>query len=247
MERCHSDIFKLVKDKDKAYSETSTLNFKTNPEKKLASSSLTSFFVSDRVTLSMTPEKNIVKIAVLHGIFLRFFSKPEVLALIGELARKLGVALNRDNIKKLIIEEYENQKEQIKKKVYNKFVYLKMDACTRHRVNYFAINVRYVGNWRNITKNLAVKDTEAQHSSNFLKQLLNNVLKDYGIQKEHVLCIVTDNASNMLSMVKKMNERPKEDSIITKEFEAQIQEEQPGSSHSSQRMDWDELIQMEKD
>ena len=114
LERCHSDIFKLVKDKDKAFSETSTLNFKTNAEKKLASSSLTSFFVSDKVTLSMTPDefkKNIVKITVLNGISLRFFSKPEVLALIGELARKLGVALNRDNRKKLIIEEYENQKE----------------------------------------------------------------------------------------------------------------------------------------
>ena len=68
----------------------------------------------------MTPDafkKNIVKITVLNGISLRFFSEPEVLALIGELARKLGVALNRDNIKKLIIEEYENQKEQIKKKL----------------------------------------------------------------------------------------------------------------------------------
>ena len=97
-----------------------------------------------------------------------------------------------------------------------------MDACRRHRVNYFAINVRYVDDWRNITNTLAVKDTEAQHSSNFLKQLVNNVLKDYGIQKKHVLCIVTDNASNMLSMVKKINERPKEDSSSTKEFEAQI-------------------------
>ena len=73
------------------------------------------------------------------------------------------------------------------------------------------------------------------------------MLKDYGIQKEHVLCIVTDNASNMLSMVKKINERPKKDSIISKEFEAQIQEEQLGSSHSSQQMDWNELIQMEED
>ena len=147
LERCHSDIFKLVKDKDKAFSETSTLNCKTNPERKLASPSLTSFFVSDKVTLSMIPDvfkKNIVKITVLNGISLKFFSKPEMLALIGELARKLGVALNRDNVKKLIIEEYKNQEEQIKNKLYNKFVYLKMDACIRHRVDYFAINVRYV-------------------------------------------------------------------------------------------------------
>ena len=64
-------------------------------------------------------------------VFLQdFFSKPEVLTLIGKLTLKLGVALNRHNIKILIIEKYKNQKEQIKKKLNNKFVHLKMDACT---------------------------------------------------------------------------------------------------------------------
>ena len=182
LEHYLSDIFKLVRDKDKAFSKTSTLNCKINSERKLASSSLTSFFISDKVTLSMTPDafkKNIVKITVLNDISLRFFSKPELLALVGKLARKLGVVLNRDNIKKLIIEEYKNQKEQIKKKLNNKFVHLKMDACTRHHANYFTINVRYVDDWKNITKTLAIKVTETQHSSNFLKQLVNvcNVLK----------------------------------------------------------------------
>jgi len=45
---------------------------------------------------------------VFNGISLRFFFQPEVLALIGELARKLGVSLNRDNIKKLVLDEYES-------------------------------------------------------------------------------------------------------------------------------------------
>jgi len=34
---------------------------------------------------------------VFNGISLRFFSQPEVLALIGESARKLRVSLNGDN------------------------------------------------------------------------------------------------------------------------------------------------------
>jgi len=40
-------------------------------------------------------EKNSVDITVPSGISLRLFSQPEVLALIGELARKLRVSLNR--------------------------------------------------------------------------------------------------------------------------------------------------------
>jgi len=62
-------------------------------------------------------------------------------------------------------------------------------------------SVKYV--WRkNYTKILAIRVTEAQHSSKFLTQLVKDVLQGYGLHKDHVLCIVTDNASNMVSMLK---------------------------------------------
>jgi len=57
---------------------------------------------------------NIVDMTVFNGISLRFFSQPAELALIGELARKLVVSLNRDNIEKLfllklVLDEYGSQ------------------------------------------------------------------------------------------------------------------------------------------
>jgi len=105
-----------------------------------------------------------------------------------------------------------------------------MDACTRHHVNYF---VRYVNEGKNYTKTLAIRDTQAQHSSEFLTQLQKDVLQDYGLQKEHVLCIVTYNASNMVSMVKQLNKRPREGSSTTEESVAEIQEHS-GASQSNQ-------------
>jgi len=45
-----------------------------------------------------------------------------VLALVGELAGKLGVSLKRDNTKKQVLDEYGSQKEQLKSKLNNKFV-----------------------------------------------------------------------------------------------------------------------------
>jgi len=142
---------------------------------------------------------------------MRFFSQPEGLALIDELARKLGVSINRGNLKKLVLDEYETQKKQLKSMLSNRFVHLKMDACTheRHHVNYFAINVRYLNEGKSYTKTLVIRDTHAQHSSKFLTQLVKDGWQDYGIQKDHVLCIVTDNASNMVSTVKQLNERPR--------------------------------------
>jgi len=78
---------------------------------------------------------------------------------------------------------------------------------------------------------LVKRDTEAQHPSRFLAQFVKDVLQGYGIQKDHVLSIVTDNASNMVSMVKQLNERPREGSNTKEESAAEIQK-QSGASHS---------------
>jgi len=87
-----------------------------------------------------------------------------------------------------------------------------MDACTsqRHQVDYLAINVKYVDEGKIHTKTLAIRDTHAQYSSKFFTQLEKNVLQDYGLQKYRVLCLVIDNASKMVSVVKQFNERPRE-------------------------------------
>jgi len=94
-----------------------------------------------------------------------------VLTLIGELARILGVFLNRDNIKKQALEEYESQKKQLKSKLSNKFVYLKMDACTHHHLSYFAINVSCVDEGKNYTKTVVIRDTQAKT----FQQVLNTL------------------------------------------------------------------------
>ena len=53
---------------------------------------------------------------------------------------------------------------------------------------------------------MAVKDTENQHSSDFIWRLVEDVLKDFEISKEQVLAVVTDNASNMTLAVQKLSE-----------------------------------------
>ena len=88
----------------------------------------------------------------------------------------------------------------------NKFVFLKMDACTRMRKNYIAINVQFMNNnMEVIIYTLAVKDTNANHSSESIKKIVCYVLDGYGLKKEQILAIVTDNASNMISTIKKID------------------------------------------
>ena len=57
-----------------------------------------------------------------------------------------------------------------------------MDGATRQRVNFFAINVRYVNNEGEAkTKTLAVKDTKSHHESGYLNNLVEEVFEDFGI------------------------------------------------------------------
>ncbi|XP_073431995.1 uncharacterized protein [Dendrobates tinctorius] len=87
------------------------------------------------------------------------------------------------------------------------------------RVNYFAINVRYVcDNNKIVTKTLVVKDTKAHHSSQFLQTLVEKVLQDYVLKKEQVLAIVTDNASNMISTIKLMDENNEGEQLLEEYF-----------------------------
>lgn len=57
-----------------------------------------------------------------------------------------------------------------------------------------------------MTKTLMVADTKAEHTSSELKLLLDKALKEFKLEWSRVLCCVTDNATNMIKIVKDCNE-----------------------------------------
>ena len=66
----------------------------------------------------------------------------------------------------IVIEEATRQKQELKNTLKNRFLFLKMDGWTRHKVNYFAINARFTNDDNKVvTKTLAIKDTHANHTS----------------------------------------------------------------------------------
>jgi len=156
----------------------------------------------------MTKEKfkhHLIQLVVENGVPLKLFSSPGFIGLHGEMAEKLGVSLS--SIRNLILCEAEEQKNKLKEELRDKFLFLKMDGCTRHRINYFALNVQFVDSKNEVRIfTLAVRDTENQHSSDFIQRLVEDVLKDFEISKQQVLAVVTDNASNMTLAVQKLSE-----------------------------------------
>ncbi|KAM9308920.1 LOW QUALITY PROTEIN: uncharacterized protein PAF06_013141 [Gastrophryne carolinensis] len=224
LQRLHPKVLEAVNEKDINENIASTSVTKNVQKSTGEQSQIRKFFISDKVTISMTPEKfkhHIIEMVVKNSVPLSFFSQTAFLGLNGEMAKKLGVSLERESISKLIIEEAQCKKEELQKVLKGRFVFLKMDACTRHRINYFAINVRFVDeNNKTITRTLGLKDTQAHHTSDYLQKLVEGVLKDFEIKKEQILCVVTDNASNMLSTIEKMNADEGNEQILELEEES---------------------------
>ena len=82
----------------------------------------------------------------------------------GELATKLEVLFERHCAKNMVINEADNQKQLLKEMLHKKFYSLEMDVCTRHRVNYFAINVQLMNdNNKPTIRTLAERDSHALH------------------------------------------------------------------------------------
>ena len=124
-------------------------------------------------------KRQIIKLVVDDGVALQLHSSPAFLGLMEELATKLGVSLKRHCVRDMVINEADNQKQLLKEILHKKFCYLKMDACTRHRVNYFAINLQFMNDNKKLTiRTLAVRDSHALHTGHFIKCLVEEVLKE---------------------------------------------------------------------
>ena len=174
LERNHPEVYKGVDDQDRQYNSAGSKN-QDEKNGRDSREAMAKFFSNEKFTISMTKDKfkqHILKIVVENGIPLTCFSLKGFLGLNGELAGKLGLSLGRHEIRKRAITAAIDRKK-LKKGRNDKFVFLKLDGCTRHRVNYLAINVQLI-NSKNMLdiKTLAVRDTQAQHNSEFLRHTL---------------------------------------------------------------------------
>ena len=66
---------------------------------------------------------------VKNGIPLTFFSSAAFMKLNGEIARDLGVSLDRDYIRALVTTEFSNQKNELKNLLKDRLFFSKVDGA----------------------------------------------------------------------------------------------------------------------
>jgi hypothetical protein len=171
--------------------------------------SIKHFYASDKISITMTTSSfvgGLVWMVAKDGIPPRYFSSASSQKLLEEMAAKLKVSLDQNRIRDYVITASQNLKTKLKKDLKDKFVHFKFDRATRIRANYLGVNVRFVNNKNEaVTETLSVTDTRSQHTSQELKVLLHNIFKEFEIPLKNVLRCVTDNASNMIKVVKDLN------------------------------------------
>jgi hypothetical protein len=165
------------------------------------------FYPSDKkIVISMTStrfKEAVVDMVIESGAPFKLFSSDGFKELIGEMAAQLSVSLDPSSVRKYVMEAAMVMKEDIKRELQGKMVYLKFDCCTRMERSFLGLHVRYVDPDTGIpvTKTLLVSDTLSRHTSCEQKKVLLDTLEEFGIPVTNVLCCVVDNATNMVKMV----------------------------------------------
>ena len=120
LNRKHSDVFIKVSDKDRETLEKRKhlQNLQQHYHSKFKQVKLTSFLISKKIEIAITKDafiSFIIEMVVKNSVPLRFFTLPTFKKLNGELAKKLNISLDRNNIRLPII-----FKKHIIKKTYLK-------------------------------------------------------------------------------------------------------------------------------
>ena len=97
-----------------------------------------------------------------------------------------------------VLKKSEEVKSKLKESLSGALVSIKFDGVTRLRSRFLGIAVQYCDEEHGLTiKTLTLVDTEANHTSFHLKEILLDTLKQFNISKQQVLACVVDNGSNM--------------------------------------------------
>lgn len=114
------------------------------------------------------------------------------------ICQKLGITINRHNIREHIMKKSENYRLLIIKEIENKILSLKVDSATRLDRSVLGINIQFEKNNQICVRTLAVKELRQKHTAEYISEQIKEVLDKYNIKLEHIYTFTSDNGRNMI-------------------------------------------------
>ncbi|XP_065662423.1 uncharacterized protein LOC136084949 [Hydra vulgaris] len=155
------------------------------------------------------------------------FDREPIQKLCGKVASHFKFKMNRDNMRIQISDLAKKNREQIKNKLLEMLIYLKVDSTSRHMRHYLGINVQYSNNDEIVVINLGTIDTRGKQTAEYTKKIIEKCLDKFGINKINILGLSVDNAAvNIklvrdfgISIIEKIEDDESDLSVETDEFD----------------------------
>lgn len=170
-----------------------------------------------------------------------------------ELFKSAGCSVNLSNehqyeVKEKVRTTAKQIKEQIKSETQKKIVSVMVDSATRNGRSIYGISLQYKHNGVVKVVAIGMRELKKSHTAIYLADVLLEVLSEYEITLEQIISITTDNGSNMVAMVREVEDIlfKLRDGISSQAAECeekdQTQSEQPSQCDKSVDGDIDRLI-----
>lgn len=151
-------------------------------------------------SLAMTAQDLInacIELVTKNGRPLNIFTDSGFKKLIQLILRTINppIAINENSIREAIIHKAIEIRNEIKEEIGNKLVCLKIDGATRHGRSFIGVNIQYILNRKIIIRTLGLREMFERSTSENLKNLILNILREYDITVHNIYTITTDNGS----------------------------------------------------
>lgn len=118
-----------------------------------------------------------------------------------QAAFKTNKRINSQNIREDIPVKASELREQITTELKNKIISLKVDAATRMSRSFLGINAQFMIDNKIALRTLAVQELRQSHTGLYLKNVIIDSLKLFGVSIKQIYTVTCDNGANMLKSI----------------------------------------------
>ncbi|XP_037805572.1 uncharacterized protein LOC119599738 [Lucilia sericata] len=131
---------------------------------------------------------------------------PPFKMLVTPILEALDMKLNERSVMKNITQYSINLKNEIMEELRGRLISLKIDAATMNSISVLGVNVQYIKDNSVVIKTIAIKQLTQQLTSEYLKNIILEVLNSYEINLNQVVTITTDNGADMVKADNDLND-----------------------------------------
>lgn len=140
-----------------------------------------------------------------------------------------GIELHSNNyeeIKNYIQLVTDKINNRIKMELNGRYFAIMLDIAKKNNKSFLGISAQYIFNGCITIRSLGMKQIKGAQTAQNIKTILNDCLSKFGVTLQQVISITTDNGSNLLAMVKMIND----EELAVLDIDEDSQEDDEGTS-----------------